>query len=258
MIRIVLYFNSMKKYTHNVWSEDEINWLKLNYSIFKKKKSAIHLNRSIGSIGKMAGRLGLSTPRIQNNLEKQTKICTKCKIEKAYIDFGQKKSIKKDGLRSMCKMCESDKYYDNWSEVRRRQRNRYKNDEGFRKNFKQYQLDYKDNLHKDSYKLKRYFIKRIMDGARQRSKKKNWHFDLDLEWLMSQLSEKCPIFGIEYTFLLRKGTRDSSPSLDRIDSTKGYTKDNVIIVSWLANKFKNQATVEQLGQLYFFYKNLQE
>lgn len=37
-----------------------------------------------------------------------------------------------------------------------------------------------------------------------------------------------------------------SPSLDRIDSSKGYVKGNVRVISARANMLKNNATVEEL------------
>ena len=42
------------------------------------------------------------------------------------------------------------------------------------------------------------------------------------------------------------GRQNNSPSLDRIDSTKGYIKGNVMMMSILANRMKNNATPEQL------------
>jgi len=48
---------------------------------------------------------------------------------------------------------------------------------------------------------------------------------------------------------------DNSPTLDRIDNTKGYTKDNIIIVSFKANTIKNSATIEELEKVLQYYKH---
>jgi len=37
-----------------------------------------------------------------------------------------------------------------------------------------------------------------------------------------------------------------APSLDRIDSRKGYTKDNIQVISNKANILKNDATLSEL------------
>ena len=56
------------------------------------------------------------------------------------------------------------------------------------------------------------------------------------------IPERCPYLDIPLVSL----DKDFSPSLDRIDSTKGYTKDNIQVISRLANIMKNNATKEQL------------
>jgi hypothetical protein len=45
------------------------------------------------------------------------------------------------------------------------------------------------------------------------------------------------------------GFRENSPSIDRIDSTKGYTPDNIQIISWKANRIKGYATLQELEML---------
>jgi hypothetical protein len=67
------------------------------------------------------------------------------------------------------------------------------------------------------------------------------------------IPDLCPIFNIplNYDGVEKQGwTRtDNSPSLDRIDSNKGYTMDNIHIISWRANRIKNDSTVEELRML---------
>jgi hypothetical protein len=63
----------------------------------------------------------------------------------------------------------------------------------------------------------------------------------------------CPIFGFKLEWN-GTGFRETSPSIDRIDSTKGYTKDNVQIISWKANRIKGYASVEELEILLAYLK----
>ena len=59
------------------------------------------------------------------------------------------------------------------------------------------------------------------------------------------IPEFCPILGIP---LIRVGTiaTDNSPSIDRIDSTKGYIKGNVQVISKKANTLKNSSSLSEL------------
>ena len=65
-------------------------------------------------------------------------------------------------------------------------------------------------------------------------------------WKAIEYPKVCPVFGIELEWEERvNGGHDNSPSLDRIDSTKGYVKGNVMIMSNLANRMKSNSTLEQ-------------
>lgn len=50
------------------------------------------------------------------------------------------------------------------------------------------------------------------------------------------IPELCPVFG----------TPMDKPSLDRKDNSKGYTRDNVRVISDRANRLKNNGTLEEL------------
>ena len=64
-------------------------------------------------------------------------------------------------------------------------------------------------------------------------------------WETTEYPKICPILEIELDWG-KHGNQPNSPSFDRIDSTKGYIPGNVMIMSNLANKMKNNATPEQL------------
>ena len=61
---------------------------------------------------------------------------------------------------------------------------------------------------------------------------------------------KCPIMRHELTI---GGDRRTSPSLDRIDSSKGYHADNIQVVCDLANKMKQNATTKELERFCKYY-----
>lgn len=61
----------------------------------------------------------------------------------------------------------------------------------------------------------------------------------DVDW-----PTHCPILGIELEYFA-DGIRENSVSFDRIDSSKGYVKGNVQIISWRANRIKNNGTAEE-------------
>ncbi len=80
--------------------------------------------------------------------------------------------------------------------------------------------------------------------SKVRAKKFNREFNLEIDDI--KIPTHCPILGIELTPKIGAGGGQNSPSLDRIDSSKGYTKDNIQVVSSLANRMKNDANKDQL------------
>lgn len=86
--------------------------------------------------------------------------------------------------------------------------------------------------------------------AYERAKAKNLPFNIDNEYIRSIIPSHCPIFGMPLEWSILRGnshnTLPNSPSLDRIDPTKGYIKGNVWIISQKANQIKSNATHEEL------------
>lgn len=63
--------------------------------------------------------------------------------------------------------------------------------------------------------------------------------------------EYCPILGIKLDYFSEK-MKEDSVSFDRIDSSKGYISGNVLVVSWRANRIKNDGTAEEHKKIYEF------
>lgn len=86
--------------------------------------------------------------------------------------------------------------------------------------------------------------------AKHRSTAKNYEFDLDVEWIFERLNKPCPKTG--YNFVVGSGGKNYStrnpysPSMDRIDNSKGYTKDNVQVVCWIYNAAKQTFSDKEL------------
>ena len=79
--------------------------------------------------------------------------------------------------------------------------------------------------------------------SRQRAKECGMPFDLTAEWIAAKLRiGTCEKTGAVLDFAHPESTQQynwNAPSLDRIDSSKGYTIDNVQITTWRYNQSKN-------------------
>ena len=79
--------------------------------------------------------------------------------------------------------------------------------------------------------------------AKQRAKKYNLDFDIQESDII--IPEKCPILEVPI-ILGNKDNYEYTPSLDRIDNSKGYVKGNIQVISKKANSMKNSATYQEL------------
>lgn len=67
----------------------------------------------------------------------------------------------------------------------------------------------------------------------------------------------CPILRIPL-HLYGAPRCDNTPSIDRIDNSKGYIKGNVQIISWKANRMKAEATLQDLEAMVAYMKRNNE
>ena len=85
--------------------------------------------------------------------------------------------------------------------------------------------------------------KDLFQLARHRALKKGIEFNIEISDIV--IPEICPILGLPIKKAI-DGNRDLSPSLDRIDNTKGYIKGNIQVISFKANNMKCTANDEEL------------
>lgn len=85
---------------------------------------------------------------------------------------------------------------------------------------------------------------RLFQACRGSAKKRNLEFNISIEDII--IPSHCPYLGIELTNILGEGQVQSNASVDRIDSSKGYIKDNIQVISLRANILKGNSNIEQL------------
>jgi hypothetical protein len=89
----------------------------------------------------------------------------------------------------------------------------------------------------------------LMSDARHSSKKRKLKIDISNDWVEEKLKKGvCELTGIPFDFSPSKNTylNKCAPSLDRINSNKGYTKDNVRVVLCAVNNALGQYSDEEI------------
>jgi hypothetical protein len=147
------------------------------------------------------------------------KKCADC-FEVKEKTFFHKAAAQKDGFSCYCKQCAKER------------------------NSKKYFQKHKDHEFK---------LNKTLKASKHRADKKGLEHTLTLEELkrLYPADNKCPILGYELSWGFPK---DTSPSLDRIDSKKGYTYDNCQIISNKANRIKSDGTLEELEAIVNYLK----
>lgn len=160
------------------------------------------------------------------------KYCSKCKTTLPTNLF-QKRSASKDGLHHWCSLCY----------------NSYRRERGYNKKYRP--IDY--NKVRQGWKSHRKTVKGrasfLLRTAKKRAEFMDLEFDLDLDWVIERLEPMiCEATGVPLTFDVPDNQRSGgfSPSLDKKDPHKGYTKDNCHVVCWMYNRGKGQDSHEDV------------
>ena len=180
----------------------------------------------------------------------EKKVCSKCNdgILKPLTDFIKHKECK-DGRSGTCKACANANgtawKRKNSIRLAKRRRELYKENEGA-------EVKRREWVRKEKYPL-RYRCQVLRSGMRERAKDKGRDFDSDVftvNYLMERITKNpnCECCGrlLDVGFKADRKFNDSSPSMDRVDSSKGYTFENVAILCWRCNKSKQDSTADQL------------
>lgn len=153
-------------------------------------------------------------------MEEKLYLCSHCKKYKPAKDFSKATRNKhRDMLNCTCKIC--------------------------------YKLAYNENRKKiEESKALESILKVRLHDALVRSKKKNLFIDItvvDLQKLWNKQNGKCALTGFPMTLIWGNGKKNIyNLSIDRIDSFKGYTKDNIQLVCAAANMMKGFMESDEL------------
>lgn len=168
-------------------------------------------------------------------------LCKECKREKDKISYQNKKDNEEFHSK---KLASSKKYRESHKEELQIKANEYNN--------RPETIERKSEWHqKKTYSLSlKSKIHRMCIRAYNRAIEKNLPFNIDEDLLY--IPEFCPILEIRLNW--SGGPReDGTPSLDRIIPEKGYTNENIRIISNLANMMKNNANKDTMEK---FTKNI--
>ena len=172
-------------------------------------------------------------PRPRRPLTGKLQWCIKCRKNKDTSLFTFEKN-KKNGLQSWCLDCLKPKscayYLANRERLVKQQR------EYARMHKKEQQERKRNNPNKYLWIV-----------AKSRAKKKDIKFTIKPEDIV--IPKLCPVLGIRLRFSSTGKSRDNSPTVDKFIPNKGYTPDNISVISKKANVIKNNASIEELTLL---------
>lgn len=89
-------------------------------------------------------------------------------------------------------------------------------------------------------------VKRLLDKRKSAAKKRGIEFSVCADDVF--IPEFCPLLGVRLDFS-GKPNNPNGMSIDRIDPSKGYILGNVWVVSYRANRIKNDASLEELRSI---------
>lgn len=198
--------------------------------------------------------------------EEITKTCTKCGETKPLSEFYNQKG-RKFGKSPRCKACaknQNDKYYLEHREATLERQTEYakNNPDVGRRSQKKYYATHTEEVRsrarlndattpEDRAERRRRTktgspLHSLFIQTRSRAKQSGIPFTIDETELF--LPEICPVLGIPLLWT-EKSRSGNTPSVDRKVPELGYVPGNVAIISWRANRLKNDGTAEEFHKI---------
>lgn len=183
------------------------------------------------------------------------KICYSCAVEKPLEEFHRHRG-RRDGYNDVCKICAGKrvslyartdgaravraKYFAEYKERNREKIQDYFRD--YQRNMSPEQKEKRDKTKRRKYRLSpRYVLYTMLYSASKRRPTENIATVEDLMEMYEAQCGLCAVSKIRMTWGAGNGGRKqtTSISLDRIDGSRGYEKENLRLVCWQVNLFKN-------------------
>lgn len=95
-------------------------------------------------------------------------------------------------------------------------------------------------------------IQTMLSRARKRAREYGREFSITESDVL--IGKFCPVLGVPMFQTFERMPTHASPSLDRIDSSRGYVPGNVAVISYRANTLKRDATIEELEAIVAYMK----
>ncbi len=120
-------------------------------------------------------------------------------------------------------------------------------------NFKKPETNFIGEIWSSFNSYLRHRFQKCLDKYRKKSKERGWECDLDTDYLIEIFPKNfiCEVSGNKMIF--GGNSFLNSPSLDRIDTQKGYIKGNVQWISFKSNSIKRTMSVKKLKYFHNLY-----
>jgi hypothetical protein len=126
----------------------------------------------------------------------------------------------------------------------------------------EYYREYRKKNHEQVLEYARSFRRNnvhccLYSSAKERAVKIGVPFDLTSDYIKSIWPENncCPILNTPFTRSKNHESKENSATIDRFQSSLGYVKGNVAIISGRANRLKDNSTLEELEAVLHYVRS---